>query len=78
MVCTALYADLQVLFSQVYFPGYLFELQYSAQSLHHGILLVMFHQVCQGVKLLSTSHIELEIRLSTTKHSHILVLNLPV
>lgn len=42
-------------------PPHLFELQYSAQSFHHGVLLVMLHQICQRVKLLPSTNIIFEI-----------------
>lgn len=35
----------------------LFELQHRAQCLHHGVLLIVLHQVCERVKLLSSTHI---------------------
>lgn len=36
---------------------HLFELQHCAQCLHHGVLLIVLHQVCERVKLLSSTHI---------------------
>lgn len=42
-------------------PSHLFELQHSAQSLHHGVLLVMLHQICQRVKLLPSTNVIFEI-----------------
>lgn len=42
-------------------PSHLFELQHGAQSLHHGVLLVMLHQIRQRVKLLPSTNVVFEI-----------------
>lgn len=42
---------------------YLFELQHSAQSFHHGVLFVVLDQVGEGVKLLPSAHVVLQVRL---------------
>src|SRR4029434_4554335 len=45
------------------FHEYLLELQNRTQGFHHGVLLVVLHQVCQGVKLLTTSNVVLQVML---------------
>lgn len=47
--------------------AHLFELKHSAQCFHHGVFLVVFHQVCQGVKLLPSTNIILHIMLNKKK-----------
>lgn len=47
--------------------AHLFELKHSAQCFHHGVFLVVFHQVCQGVKLLPSTNIILHIMLTKKK-----------
>lgn len=48
---------------------YLFELQHCAQGLHHGVLLVMLHQVSERVKLLPPAHVVLQVRLTNHKET---------
>lgn len=44
---------------------YLLEVHYYATFLHHGVLLVMIHQVSQGVEPLTSAHVILTILLET-------------
>lgn len=43
------------------FDSYLFELQHGAQRLHHGVLFVVLHQVSEGVELLPSAHVVLQV-----------------
>lgn len=45
-----------LLFGFISLP-YLFEVHYDATFLHHGVLLVVIHQVSQGVELLTAAHV---------------------
>lgn len=42
-----------------------FELYNSARFFHHWIFLVMFHQICQVIKLLSSAHIIFAVSMVT-------------
>lgn len=42
---------------------YLFELKNGAQGFHHGVLLVVFYQVCEGVELLPSADIVFQVML---------------
>lgn len=42
---------------------YLFELENCPQGLHHGVLLVVLYQVGQGVELLASTNIVLQVLL---------------
>lgn len=53
----------------VYFLPYLFEVHYDATFLHHGILLVVIHQVSQCVEPLTAAHIVFTILLETKINS---------
>lgn len=44
-------------------PVYLFELKNGAQGFHHGVLLVVFYQVCEGVELLPPPDVVFQVRL---------------
>lgn len=46
---------------------YLFELEDRPQGLHHGVLLVVLYQVGQGVKLLASTNIVLQVLLQEKK-----------
>lgn len=41
----------------------LLQLEDGAKSFHHGVFLVMLHQVCEGVELLSSPHVVLQVTL---------------
>lgn len=41
----------------VYSLSYLFEVHYDATFLHHGVLLVVIHQVSKRVKPLAATHV---------------------
>lgn len=44
---------------------YLFEVYYNATFFHHGVLFIVLHQVSQGVKPLTTTHVVLAVLLKT-------------
>ena len=44
-------------------------MHYDATFLHHGVLLVVIHQVSQGVKPLTTTHVVFTILLETNINS---------
>ena len=48
---------------------YLFEVNYDATLLHHGVLLVVIHQVSQGVEPLPAAHVIFTILLETNINS---------
>lgn len=45
---------------------YLLEVHYDATFLHHGVLLVVIHQVGQGVEPLTSTHIVFTVLLNKT------------
>lgn len=47
----------------LYSSSYLLQVDHSSRFLHHGVLLVVLHQVCERVKPLSSPHVVLPIRL---------------
>lgn len=42
---------------------YLFELKHGAQGFHHGVLFVVFYQVCEGVELLPSTDVVFQVML---------------
>lgn len=52
---------------------YLFEVHYDATFLHHGVLLVVIHQVSQGVKPLTSTHVIFTVLLETHINTQIKV-----
>lgn len=63
--------DLVHLKSTLCMPMYLFELQNCAQGLHHGVLLVVLYQVGQGVELLASTNIVLQVLLEEEQQEQI-------
>lgn len=61
---------------------YLFEVHNDATLLHHGVLLIVIHQLSQGIEPLTATHVILTILLQATPttNSHILLtkLHLPL
>ena len=51
--------------------SHLFQMHDNATLLHHGILLVVVHQVGQRVEPLATTHVVLPIRLGSTRHQFV-------
>lgn len=48
---------------------YLFEVHYDPTFLHHGVLLVVIHQVSQGVEPLTTTHVVFTVLLEANINS---------
>lgn len=68
------YADLPVWMLFFVFKisrSYLFEVHHDATFLHHGVLLVVIHQVGQGVKPLTAAHVVFTVLLETNINNSI-------
>lgn len=51
---------------------YLFEMHYNATFLHHGVLLVVVHQLSQSLKPLTSAHVVFTVLLKTNITGHLI------